>query len=324
MHNLMRVLKSIFPCGTKIHSGTSFRSKNNTRTKWESLGLGVNSLLIFKCSYDKTSIFQCSYALEVFYSTRVVIKHREMDPSLLLTTAGYLLVLMSGYFDLDYKYTLDRHRAPASVIRVVDHLEGVRILQQDAFETLVSFICSANNNIKRITRLCFAIRERYGTFLGSKSYSDSELRFYAFPNLRQLSAASAVDLRQLGLGYRAEYLVKTVSALRSRGLDSLLQLRDAPYETAQEELLKYNGIGRKVADCVMLFGLGKRDVVPVDVHVKRIAMNHFGIRASSKNSYDLVQGAFSAVCPKDAGWLQAVLYIDSVLRAARQVTKLVS
>ncbi|GFE55415.1 hypothetical protein BaOVIS_028190 [Babesia ovis] len=231
---------------------------------------------------------------------------------------------LRSYFDLDHEYKLDRVRAPPSVTRVVDQLEGVRILQQEPLETLVSFICSANNNIKRITRLCFAIRERYGTFLGSKDYPGSQLRFYSFPTLRQLSTASSTELRALGLGYRAEYLAKTISALREGGIDVLLSLREVPYPAAQLELLKFHGVGRKVADCVLLFGLGKREVVPVDVHVKRIAMNHFGIRNGANTSYEAIQDAFTQLCPKDAGWLQAVLFIDSVIRGSRQVTKVVT
>ncbi|GBE62209.1 7,8 dihydro-8-oxoguanine DNA glycosylase [Babesia ovata] len=212
-----------------------------------------------------------------------------------------------SYFDLDYDYTLNRELAPASVLRVVDRRPGVRILQQDPLETLISFICSANNNIKRITQLCFALREKYGTFLGAKTYSDTRIRFHAFPNLSQLSLASPEELRGLGLGYRADYVFKTVTALSEGGIESLLRLRDLPTEEAREELVKYRGVGRKVADCVLLFGIGKRDVVPVDVHIKRIAKTlvradprltlgrHFGIKEGGASSYEAAQTAFSSM-----------------------------
>ncbi|GIX65728.1 7,8 dihydro-8-oxoguanine DNA glycosylase [Babesia caballi] len=199
------------------------------------------------------------------------------------------------YFDLEHEYKLDRDRAPASVLRVVDRLEGVRILQQEPLETLVSFICSANNNIKRITRLCFALRERYGTFIGAKTYDNAPLRFHAFPNLRQLAAATTEELRELGLGYRASYLSKTLAALKAGGIDAFLRLRQLPAEEAQAELVKFHGVGRKVANCVMLFGLGMRGVVPVDVHVKQIARVHFKIGGGTGASYDAVQEAFTAI-----------------------------
>ncbi|KAK1937439.1 putative 8-oxoguanine DNA glycosylase [Babesia divergens] len=218
------------------------------------------------------------------------------------------------YFDLGHVYQLDRKRAPASMLRVVDRLDGVRILQQEPLETLISFICSANNNIKRITKLCFGLRERYGTYIGSKSYDDGLMKFYAFPNLKQLEAATLSEMRALGLGYRATYLSRTISALSEGAFDVLLGLRERPPEEAQPELLKFHGVGRKVADCIMLFGLGKREVVPVDVHVKKIVKEHFGIKVSSDMSYTAAQDAFKSICPKDAGWLQAVLFIDSVLK----------
>eukprot|EP00371_Babesia_bovis_P000431 XP_001609078.1 8-oxoguanine DNA glycosylase [Babesia bovis T2Bo] len=196
---------------------------------------------------------------------------------------------LRAYFDLDYSYTIDRSIAPDSVLRIVDRRVGVRILQQDPLETLVSFICSANNNIKRITRMCYEIRSSYGTLLGSKDYNGTTLRFYSFPTLSQLSAA---DFTSLGLGFRAKYVARSISFLRENGLEWLLNLRDIPYPEALEELVKLPGVGRKVADCILLYSLGKRECVPVDVHVNRIAKLHFGIRASGSGSYDRIHEAF--------------------------------
>lgn len=140
---------------------------------------------------------------------------------------------------------------------------GIRILNQDIFETIISFIISANNNIKRIRKILFAIRERYG---------DNQGEFYAFPKLSQLKKASVQDFKDLGAGYRAEYLFKTIRQLENEDLSLWKNLSTADLN---KKLLSLTGVGQKVADCIMLFAFSKKDVFPVDTWIQKVYSKYF-------------------------------------------------
>ena len=163
---------------------------------------------------------------------------------------------------------------------------GVRILKQDAWEALVGFICSSNNNISRISQMVEKLCLNYGPFLG---YID-QTPYHDFPTPESLTDSKVEQhLRQLGFGYRAKYLWQTAKLICSKDgswLDSLrnpespllgmkpgsagdwkVEGRDG-YRRAHEALLELQGVGPKVADCVCLMGLGWGEAVPVDTHGK--------------------------------------------------------
>ncbi len=138
---------------------------------------------------------------------------------------------------------------------------GLRLMQpRDSLETLLSFICTANNHIKRISQMVRAL-EQWG--------SDLPGGLHRFPRLDQLRSISESELRERGFGYRAKSIVRTVGELQARGEAWLESLRSATYESARTELMQLPGVGPKVADCVLLFGLGFGEAVPVDVHMWR-------------------------------------------------------
>ncbi len=141
---------------------------------------------------------------------------------------------------------------------------GIRILKQDLFETLISFIVSANNNIKRIQLILGRIREKYGTKIGN---------FYAFPTREQLLGASAEDFAQLGAGYRAPYLWKVLRQIDEK---TLHDWSDLPTAELRKNLIALAGIGPKVADCVLLFGFGRKDVFPVDTWIEKMFFKYYG------------------------------------------------
>ena len=143
---------------------------------------------------------------------------------------------------------------------------GVRILKQAPLETLICFIISANNNIKRIKKSVAFICEHFG--------SPVEDDFFAFPTLPQLSKISEQDFVRAGTGYRAPYLVKTIKMLCD-GFD-LEKLRNMPTQQAREKLLTLAGVGPKVADCILLFGLGHKQVFPVDTWIAKVYNDFFG------------------------------------------------
>lgn len=135
---------------------------------------------------------------------------------------------------------------------------GIRILKQDLFETLISFIVSANNNIKRIKMILNKLREKLGTKMGN---------FYAFPTREQLLSVDEKFFEEIGAGYRAKYLYKVVRQIDEK---TLFSWQDFPTLELRKKLIELSGVGPKVADCVLLFGYGKKDVFPVDTWIHQM------------------------------------------------------
>lgn len=134
---------------------------------------------------------------------------------------------------------------------------GIRILKQNLFETLVSFIISANNNISRIKKSLFKICELFG----------SEMKgFYAFPTINQLKLASIDQLKEAGLGYRAEQLHKTLRMIDENMLTDFFNLT---LPQKQNWLISLSGVGEKVADCILLFGGREKRIFPVDTWINK-------------------------------------------------------
>lgn len=166
------------------------------------------------------------------------------------------------YFDLDRDYSKIKefYRADDVLNKAIGFGEGIRILNQDKFETLISFIISANNNIPRIRKSVEKIANRYG-----KEIADGK---FAFPTPKELQVATEEELKETGVGFRAKYIVNTCQAINN-GFD-LEKVAKLPTKECKKELMKLMGVGPKVADCVMLFSMGKIDAFPVDVWIKRI------------------------------------------------------
>lgn len=140
---------------------------------------------------------------------------------------------------------------------------GIRILKQELLEVIISFVFSANNNIKRITDSLFKLRERFGTKLND---------FFAFPTLNQLQKVSEKDFKEIGAGYRSVQLVKLIKQLKNIDLEEFKNLET---EVLRKKLINLSGIGPKVADCILLFGFGRTDVFPVDTWIKQVFNLYF-------------------------------------------------
>ena len=172
------------------------------------------------------------------------------------------------YFDLERDYDaikeelskIDEHMA-----RSIVYGEGIRILNQDLWETIISFIISANNNIPRIKGIIERISKKYG-----KKIEWRGKEYYTFPTIEELSKATVQDLRDLGLGFRDNYVYETTKKIKS-GEISLEKLAMEDTLHARKDLLTLSGVGPKVADCILLFSTLKRfDVFPIDVWVRRV------------------------------------------------------
>ena len=186
-------------------------------------------------------------------------------------TKGEFDSVWREYFDIDRDYEkikkeLSKNPALKSAVK---YGGGIRILRQEFFETLLSFIISANNNIPRIQ----GIIEKMSRLWGGKIYS-GEKEYFAFPTPESLSGITAGDMAPLRAGYRAAYLEKTVKSFVG-GEIVYEELLAMPTDKARRALLSLCGVGPKVADCILLFSLGRFDVFPTDVWVKRVMAEQF-------------------------------------------------
>ena len=169
-----------------------------------------------------------------------------------------------AYFDLDRDYAAIEKRLSVDeqLSMCIGSASGIRVFAQEPFETLITFIISANNNIGRIA----GIVERLCALCGEKAEFDGK-EYYLFPKPESIAALEESELVRIGSGYRAPYIKKSAAIIA--GGYQLEKLRDMPLDIARKELLKFPGVGPKVADCVLLFGLGQTDALPVDVWIGR-------------------------------------------------------
>lgn len=176
------------------------------------------------------------------------------------------------YFDLGTDYSAVKSALTANepaIAKAADYGYGIRILRQDLFETLISFIVSQNNNIPRIRKCIEALCCRYGERIGEAFGRE----WYAFPEPEVLAAASEEDLAALRLGYRAGYI--------RAAAERFVHDQEAGHlPGTREDILSYRGVGPKVANCIMLFGLRDVGAFPVDTWVKHIMNDMYGFDES--------------------------------------------
>lgn len=176
--------------------------------------------------------------------------------------------IVQKYFDLDRNYKEIKNQLSNIDIYMQQSIaygQGIRLLNQDLWETIISFIISANNNIPRIKWIIERMSEKYWT-----KFIWNNKKYYTFPTIEQLKDASILDLRRLWLGFRDERIFSTTRMILD-GKTSLQQFYSQDTLTVREQLLKLNGVWPKVADCILLFSDLKRlEVFPIDVRVRRV------------------------------------------------------
>ncbi|NXE56337.1 OGG1 lyase, partial [Casuarius casuarius] len=226
--------------------------------------------------------------------------------------------------------------------KVAADFPGVRVLRQDPVECLLSFICTSNNHVARITAMIERLCRAFGRRL---CHLDSQ-PFHAFPAPQALagtcspgggppcpSAAHAprcplagaeaeARLRALGFGYRAKFVSQSARAIAEElGAEGLCGLRAVPYAEARQVLCSLPGVGTKVADCVCLMALDKAEAVPVDTHVWQIAQQCYGAapgaRSLTARVHEEIGDFFRGLWGPYAGWAQAVLFCAD-LRKGRE------
>lgn len=189
------------------------------------------------------------------------------DQTMTIEASGGNESFWRNYFDIDTDYSeikcaiTEKCSNEGKLKQAIEYGYGIRILNQDLFETIISFIVSQNNNIPRIKKCIESICNKYGKYIGTFCGEDR----YAFPDAETLSHAKLSDLADLKLGYRGEYIVQTAKDFLEKGKPKTFR-----------DVLSYLGVGPKVANCIMLFGLHEVSAFPIDTWVKYIMNDMYG------------------------------------------------
>lgn len=199
----------------------------------------------------------------VAYGHFLHIEKRDNDLIFHDTTKEVFDNIWVHYFDLakDYDEICCRLRSDDLLRSTVDEYYGIRILNQDKWETLCSFVISQQNNIKRIKLIIERLCTAYGDRLDNG--------YYTFPSAHKLAQLTVCDFEELGAGYRAKYLEKLAKNVDS-GIIDLEYIKSLDLQQAKKELLKIYGVGEKVANCVLLFSMEFYECLPLDVWMKRV------------------------------------------------------
>lgn len=246
-------------------------------------------------SFNLTHIFECGQCFRWNQSPdgsytgivrKNVINIKMINDDVYINSYGEDNVkdLFNNYFDMNRDYEeiknklrkIDNHMKES-----IKYGEGIRLLNQDLWETIISFIISANNNIPRIKGIIERISKRYG-----EKITWNGLEYYTFPTPKALSKASVEDLRNLGLGFRDIRVYETTQKIVNKEVDLEKLHKEKDTEKLRETLLTLPGVGPKVADCILLFStLKKLDVFPIDVWVRRV-MNDLYIHNEKEEKVD--------------------------------------
>ena len=208
-----------------------------------------------------------------------------------------------NYFDFGRNYNDIKKKISENdeiLQKAVEYAPGIRILNQDRFECLISFIISQNNRIPMIKKVISNISKKYGRYIGSV---DGE-EYYAFPNPEELIKADEAGLMECKTGFRAKYIIDAVQKVIHGEIN--LNADDMDTETLRKMLMTIKGVGPKVADCTMMFSFGRCETFPTDVWVKRIMSELYfnGREASVKEIHQKAEECFGDY----AGYAQQYLF----------------
>ncbi len=200
-----------------------------------------------------------------------ILKIRQSNDSLIIESScnedeQTFTPQLYHYLDLNRELAtiLDAVNVDAYIDRAIERFWGMRLLNQELWETIASFIVSQNNNMARIRSIIRSLSERFGQKLEFEGYVD-----YTFPTPETLANAGIDEIFSCGTGYRASYIWNAANNVVNGEL-ALDTLKQVDYVQAKHELMKLEGIGEKVADCICLFSLGHLAALPIDVWIKRI------------------------------------------------------
>lgn len=261
--------KHIFECGQ------CFRWKKEEDDSYT--GVAYGRVLNVKSDYDKGT---------------VVLKNTNLKD---------FEAIWYNYFDLGRDYgEIKSILSEDEILKgAMEYGRGIRILNQEPWELVISFIISANNNIPRISKSIDVLSEMFGEPI---IYNDKT--YYSFPNEESLGKAELEQIDMCRAGFRCKYIYQTARMIDNGELD-LKEVAKLSTEAAKKELMRLPGVGPKVADCIMLFSMQKHDAYPIDVWVKRVT-EHFYLHkdVSMKQLQEFASDKFGSL----AGFAQQYLF----------------
>jgi N-glycosylase/DNA lyase len=216
------------------------------------------------------------------------------------TSKKDFLEIWVDYFDLNRDYSkIKNHVRDEKIDDIIEFGKGIRILNQDEWETLVSFIISANNRILMIKRVIENLSQKYGNYLGT--YKGN--KYYSFPTPEKLNFTTEKEIRTMKTGFRAKY-IKNAAEIVSNDKDWLYSLKGLSYDIALEEIKKIKGVGDKVGNCILLFSMNKYEAFPVDIWMKRIMGEIYGIKGKPED----IRKKSEKIYGKYSGFVQQYLF----------------
>lgn len=262
-----------------------------------------NPLEIFSCGQAFHWKEEKDGSFTTVYQDQWVNLKKEGDQVFWVFSENSKKEMWYSYFDLgtDYKKVIEKIEAVPLMKEATQYGRGIRILKQDPFETIMTFIISANNHIPRITKAVKDLSRLYGREIGE--YRGRKL--YSFPNPEEFAKISMDELRNIiKVGYRDKALYETGRRILSGDYD-LKKAESLSTPELRKELLNLPGVGSKVADCILLFAYQRMEVFPVDVWIHRV-MEEFILKekGSKKEIYQKSVELFG----KEAGYAQQYLF----------------
>lgn len=243
-------------------------------------------------SFEPKDIFECGQCFRwnrqedgsyegIFRKNVCNIKKQNGDIIIEGISPNDLAKEVEEYFDLDRDYEKIKTtltKIDQNMKTSIQYGQGIRLLNQDLWETILSFIISANNNIPRIKGIIERLAKKYGSKITWK-----EKDYYTFPSPEQLKNVTIQEYRNLGLGFRDKRIYETTQMVLNKQVN-LNKMCETPNTfEVREQLLSLSGVGPKVADCILLFSILKRlEVFPIDVWVRRV-MNDLYIKNKDEN-----------------------------------------
>lgn len=243
-------------------------------------------------SFEPKDIFECGQCFRwnrqedgsyegIFRKNVCNIKKQNGDIIIEGISPNNLAKEVEEYFDLDRDYEKIKTtltKIDQNMKTSIQYGQGIRLLNQDLWETILSFIISANNNIPRIKGIIERLAKKYGSKITWK-----EKDYYIFPSPEQLKNVTIQEYRNLGLGFRDKRIYETTQMVLNKQVN-LNKMCETPNTfEVREQLLSLSGVGPKVADCILLFSILKRlEVFPIDVWVRRV-MNDLYIKNKDEN-----------------------------------------
>ena len=247
-----------------------------------------NKILIKNAvGFDLKKTFECGQCFRfdrtengyegVAYGKLLTLKNIGDDIQITGVTEEEFKHTFINFFDLERDYSkIDSQLACDPVLKsIIPFSTGIRILCQQPFEALTSFIISASNNIPRIKKIIKLLCENFG-----ERHSLDGRVYYSFPTAERLAILEVSDLAVIRAGFRDKYILDCAKKVSSGEID-LDAIAKMSYENAARQLMKINGVGQKVADCTLLFGFGFLDSFPKDVWIKRVLKNYYNTEDSS-------------------------------------------